>query len=161
MNKDLKSIEWKPLIIAIVIPLAVGGAAAIITRGGFDDYGALHRPPLSPPAWLFPVVWTLLYILMGIGSYLVYVSDKYPCRVERALTVYAVQLVMNFCWTLLFFSLRLYSAAFVWLVLLWLAIAWTALLFRYISRTAAGLLLPYLLWTAFAGYLNLGVSILN
>ena len=63
MNKDLKSIEWKPLIIAIAIPLAVGGAAAIITHGGFDDYGALHRPPLSPPAWLFPVVWTLLYLL--------------------------------------------------------------------------------------------------
>lgn len=161
MNRKLKNIQWKPLIIAAVIPLAVGGAAALIVNGGFRDFETLNKPPLSPPAWAFPAAWTVLYVLMGIASYLVYVSDKYPGRIERALTVYAVQLVMNFCWTLIFFNLRLYLAAFIWLVLLWLAIVWTALLFRYISKTAGRLMLPYLAWVAFAGYLNMGVYILN
>lgn len=111
--------EWKKLIISILIPLAVGGAAALIANGSFKDFEALNKPPLAPPAWAFPAAWTLLYILMGIAAYLVYCSEKYPGRIERALTFYAVQLFMNFCWTLIFFNLRLYLAAFIWLVLLW------------------------------------------
>ena len=153
--------EWKKLIISILIPLAVGGAAALIANGGFKDFEALNKPPLAPPAWAFPVAWTLLYILMGIASYLVYVSEKYPGRIERALTFYAVQLFMNFCWTLIFFNLKFYLAAFVWLVLLWVAIVCTALLFRFISKPAGWLMLPYLMWVTFAGYLNMGVYILN
>lgn len=153
--------EWKKLIISILIPLAVGGAAALIANGSFKDFEALNKPPLAPPAWAFPAAWTLLYILMGIAAYLVYCSEKYPGRIERALTFYAVQLFMNFCWTLIFFNLKLYLAAFIWLVLLWGAIAGTALLFRFISKPAGWLMLPYLAWVAFAGYLNLGVYILN
>ena len=153
--------EWKKLIVSILIPLAVGGAAALIANGSFKDFEALNKPPLAPPAWAFPAAWTLLYILMGIAAYLVYCSEKYPGRIERALTFYAVQLFMNFCWTLIFFNLKLYLAAFIWLVLLWGAIAGTALLFRFISKPAGWLMLPYLAWVAFAGYLNLGVYILN
>ena len=153
--------DWKKLIISILIPLAVGGAAALIANGSFKDFEALNKPPLAPPAWAFPAAWTLLYILMGIAAYLVYCSEKYPGRIERALTFYAVQLFMNFCWTLIFFNLKLYLAAFIWLVLLWGAIAGTALLFRFISKPAGWLMLPYLAWVAFAGYLNLGVYILN
>ena len=153
--------EWKKLIISILIPLAVGGAAALIANGSFKDFEALNKPPLAPPAWAFPAAWTLLYILMGIAAYLVYCSEKYPGRIERALTFYAVQLFMNFCWTLIFFNLKLYLAAFIWLVLLWGAIAGTALLFRFISKPAGWLMLPYLAWVIFAGYLNLGVYILN
>lgn len=153
--------EWKKPIISILIPLAVGGAAALIANGSFKDFEALNKPPLAPPAWAFPAAWTLLYILMGIAAYLVYCSEKYPGRIERALTFYAVQLFMNFCWTLIFFNLRLYLAAFIWLVLLWGAIAGTALLFRFISKPAGWLMLPYLAWVTFAGYLNLGVYILN
>lgn len=153
--------EWKKLIISILIPLAVGGAAALIANGSFKDFEALNKPPLAPPAWAFPAAWTLLYILMGIAAYLVYCSEKYPGRIERALTFYAVQLFMNFCWTLIFFNLRLYLAAFIWLVLLWAAIAGTALLFRFISKLAGWLMLPYLAWVTFAGYLNLGAYILN
>lgn len=153
--------EWKKLIVSILIPLAVGGAAALIANGSFKDFEALNKPPLAPPAWAFPAAWTLLYILMGIAAYLVYCSEKYPGRIERALTFYAVQLFMNFCWTLIFFNLRLYLAAFIWLVLLWGAIAGTALLFRFISKPAGWLMLPYLAWVIFAGYLNLGVYILN
>lgn len=153
--------EWKKLIVSILIPLAVGGAAALIANGSFKDFEALNKPPLAPPAWAFPAAWTLLYILMGIAAYLVYCSEKYPGRIERALTFYAVQLFMNFCWTLIFFNLKLYLAAFIWLVLLWGAIAGTALLFRFISKAAGWLMLPYLAWVTFAGYLNLGVYILN
>ena len=153
--------EWKKLIVSILIPLAVGGAAALIANGSFKDFEALNKPPLAPPAWAFPAAWTLLYILMGIAAYLVYCSEKYPGRIERALTFYAVQLFMNFCWTLIFFNLKLYLAAFIWLVLLWATIAGTALLFRFISKPAGWLMLPYLAWVAFAGYLNLGVYILN
>lgn len=153
--------DWKKLIISILIPLAVGGAAALIANGSFKDFKALNKPPLAPPAWAFPAAWTLLYILMGIAAYLVYCSEKYPGRIERALTFYAVQLFMNFCWTLIFFNLKLYLAAFIWLVLLWGAIAGTALLFRFISKPAGWLMLPYLAWVTFAGYLNLGVYILN
>lgn len=153
--------DWKKLIISILIPLAVGGAAALIANGSFKDFEALNKPPLAPPAWAFPAAWTLLYILMGIAAYLVYCSEKYPGRIERALTFYAVQLFMNFCWTLIFFNLKLYLAAFIWLVLLWGTIAGTALLFRFISKPAGWLMLPYLAWVTFAGYLNLGVYILN
>lgn len=153
--------EWKKLIVSILIPLAVGGAAALIANGSFKDFEALNKPPLAPPAWAFPAAWTLLYILMGIAAYLVYCSEKYPGRIERALTFYAVQLFMNFCWTIIFFNLKLYLAAFIWLVLLWGAIAGTALLFRFISKPAGWLMLPYLAWVIFAGYLNLGVYILN
>ena len=153
--------DWKKLIISILIPLAVGGAAALIANGSFKDFETLNKPPLAPPAWAFPAAWTLLYILMGIAAYLVYSSEKYPGRIERALTFYAVQLFMNFCWTLIFFNLKLYLAAFIWLVLLWGAIAGTALLFRFISKPAGWLMLPYLAWVTFAGYLNLGVYILN
>ena len=153
--------EWKKLIVSILIPLAVGGAAALIANGSFKDFEALNKPPLAPPAWAFPAAWTLLYILMGIAAYLVYCSEKYPGRIERALTFYAVQPFMNFCWTLIFFNLKLYLAAFIWLVLLWGAIAGTALLFRFISKPAGWLMLPYLAWVTFAGYLNLGVYILN
>lgn len=153
--------EWKKLIVSILIPLAVGGAAALIANGSFKDFEELNKPPLAPPAWAFPAAWTLLYILMGIAAYLVYCSEKYPGRIERALTFYAVQLFMNFCWTLIFFNLRLYLAAFIWLVLLWGAITGTALLFRFISNPAGWLMLPYLAWVTFAGYLNLGVYILN
>ena len=161
MIRNFKSIRWKPLILSLAVPLAVGGAAALLTRGGFRDFGALRQPPLSPPAWVFPAAWTALYIIMGIASYLVALSGKYPSRVERALTLYAVQLAMNFCWPLIFFGLQLYLAAFVWLVLLTLLVCLTALRFRYISKLAGLLMLPYVAWLAFAGYLNMGVYLLN
>lgn len=151
-------IQWKKLILCIVLPLAVGGLSALLTRGGMETFGALNKPALSPPGWLFPVVWTLLYILMGIASYLVLTSGK-PNR--AALTVYALQLVFNFFWSIIFFGFGAYLFAFVWLVILWLLILVTMILFFRISETAGYLLLPYLLWVTFAGYLNLYIYILN
>ena len=150
----------RQLLICIAIPLAVGGLSAWLTRGSMDTFAALNKPPLSPPGWLFPVVWTILYILMGIASYLVLTSAK-PNRSRSALLVYGVQLFFNFFWPILFFSLKLYLSAFFWLVLLWLLILVTTVLFYKIAKPAGLLLVPYLLWVAFAGYLNLGIYLLN
>ena len=151
-------IQWKKLIVCIAIPLAVGAFAALLSRGGMDTFESLEKSPLSPPGWLFPVVWTLLYILMGIASYLVLTSGK---NYGTAITVYAVQLIVNFLWPIIFFNLELYLFAFVWLAALWLLILFTAVLFYRISAPAGYLMIPYLVWVTFAGYLNYSIYLLN
>ena len=151
-------IQWKKLIVCILIPLAVGGLSAFLSRTGMQTFASLDKPPLSPPGWLFPVAWTILYVLMGIASYLVLVSEHPD---SNALTAYAIQLIFNFFWSLIFFNLGQYLLAFVWLVVLWILILATILLFRKSSKTAAHLMIPYLLWVTFAGYLNLGIYLLN
>ena len=154
-------IKWKLLVPALLLPLAVGGLAALLTGSAMDSYSGVARPPLSPPGWVFPVAWTLLYILMDIASYIVASSSVSRERKERALCVYALQLAVNFAWPVIFFKLSAYGAAFFWLLLLLLLVLATELLFKHISKTAGKLLLPYLLWLLFALYLNLGVWILN
>lgn len=149
------------LLISIAIPLLGGALVSLSGRSGQAVFDTLNKPPLSPPAWVFPVVWTILYILMGIASYMIYTSDAEAAEKNKALSVYAAQLVFNFIWPTLFFGCRLYTLAFVWLVLLWLLILITSIRFERISKTASELLLPYLIWTAFAGYLNLATAILN
>ena len=151
-------IQWKKLISCLAIPLAAGGLSALLTRGSMESFEALNKPPLSPPGWLFPVVWTVLFVLMGIASYLAAVSGG-PNR--TALAVYGVQLLFNFVWPLLFFRLAQYLPAFIWLVILWVLILVTAVLFYRISKPAGYLMLPYLAWVAFAGYLNLAIFLLN
>lgn len=153
-------IQWKTLILCIAIPLGVGGLSALLTQNSMMAFDALTQPPLSPPAWLFPVVWSILYVLMGIASYLVVTSDK-PARSRTALTIYGLQLVFNFFWSIIFFRLEAYLLAFVWLVLLWILILLTTVLFYRIRKAAGYLMLPYLLWVTFAGYLNLGIYLLN
>lgn len=154
-------IRKKTLIISLAISLAVGGLSALITRNSMKVFETLNKPPLSPPGWLFPVVWTILYILMGAASYLIAVSDE-PQRVtDRALWVYGLQLVFNFFWPIFFFSLGMYLFSFFWLVILWILILLTAVRFHRINPVAGYLMIPYLIWVGFAGYLNLGVSWLN
>lgn len=152
-------IKWKPLIICLLIPLAVGGLSALLTMQSMEIYGNLNQPPLSPPGFLFPIVWAVLFILMGISSYLIYVSDNQ--NKKRALTIYAVQLFFNFVWSLIFFNMQAYLFAFIWLVILWLFIIAMIVSFWKISKPAALLQIPYLLWVTFAGYLNLGIFLLN
>ncbi len=154
-------IRWKPLLIAVAIPLAVGGLAALLTMNSMETFGRLNQPPLSPPAWLFPVVWTILYALMGVASYLVYVSHGPRRAVNAALTLYGIQLAVNFFWSLIFFSAGAYLAAFLWLLLLWGLILATLVRFYRLSPLAGYLLIPYLLWVSFAGYLNFGIYLLN
>ncbi len=153
--------KWRSLIVCLLLPVAVGALSALLSRSGMQAFSQLKQPPLSPPAWLFPVVWTILYLLMGLASWLVLTSGKPRGAVENALWWYGVQLAVNFFWSILFFRLKLYLTAFLWLVLLWVLILITLLQFRRLRPSAGWLLLPYLLWVTFAGYLNFGVWLLN
>lgn len=157
----MKGKNWKTLLLCLVIPLAASGIGALLAGGFSGSYEAMYKPLLSPPGWVFPVVWTLLYLLMGYASYLVYTSEASMPRKRRALTVYGVQLVINLLWPLFFFRLGWYTFAFIWLLLLIAAVLLCRMLFRYIEKRAGDLLLPYLIWLFFAAYLNLGVAILN
>lgn len=150
--------QWKTLVICIAIPLAVGVVSALLTRSGMMTFAELNKPALSPPAWMFPVVWTILYVLMGIASYLVATSKKPN---GAALITYGLQLVFNFFWSIIFFNLQAYLFAFVWLVILWVLILKTTVKFFKIDETAGILMIPYLLWVTFAGYLNLSIYLLN
>lgn len=155
------NLKIKQLIATIAIPLAVGALAAFLTKDAMRLFGMVRQPPLSPPAWVFPLVWTVLYALMGIASYLVWTSDASMSRKERALTFYAVNLAVNFLWPIFFFGMELYLFSFIWLLILWLLTVICSVLFRYISDSAGKLLIPYLAWVTFAAYLNLGVWLLN
>ena len=150
----------KALLIALAIPLAVGGLATLLS-GGMGDFRMLNQPPLSPPGWVFPVVWTVLYLLMGYSSYRVYTAGKPPAFTQRALKLYAAQLFFNFLWPIVFFSFAWYLGAFFVLLILWALILLTLRAFTVIDETAGDLLIPYILWVTFAGYLNLGVYFLN
>ena len=154
-------IKIKPLVVALALPLLTGGFASLLSRGRMDLFDTVQKPPLSPPAWLFPVAWTILYVLMGIASYRIYTARAEQYRINRALLLYGVQLAFNFFWTLIFFNLGAFTFAFVWLAALLALIVLTAARFAGIDRPAAFLLLPYILWVTFAGYLNLGIAILN
>ena len=156
MKRNLKA-----LLIALAIPLAVGGLSALITGGSMADYSNLVQPPLSPPGWVFPVVWSILYLLMGYASYRIYTSDAPREDIRKALTLYAAQLFVNFLWSPVFFGLKWYLAAFFVLIVMWVLIYLTLRAFSKIDERAADLLLPYILWVTFAGYLNLGVFFLN
>ena len=153
--------DWKKLLICIAIPLAVGGLSALLTGGAMADYGQLNKPPLSPPGWVFPVVWTILYVLMGEAAYRVLTSGADKEQIRKALIAYGVQLFLNFLWPLFFFGGQMYLTAFIILIALWIAILVTTRWFSQIDEIAGDLLLPYLLWVTFAGYLNLGVFLLN
>lgn len=153
-------IEWKKLLVCIAIPLAVGGVSALLTSGNMKLFEEINKPPLSPPGWLFPVVWTILYVLMGIALYLV-VTTRTRENKTPAIISFGVQLFFNFFWSIIFFNAQAYLFAFIWLLLLWVAIVFNIYFFNKINITSAKLLIPYLVWVTFAGYLNLGIYILN
>lgn len=149
----------KKFIFFLVLPLAVGALAGFLTKNSMMIYKDLNRPALSPPGWIFPIVWTILYLLMGLGSYLIAQSAS-PKRKE-ALRLYAIQLFLNFIWSLVFFNLQNYLLAFLILLLLWYFIIRMISAFRSVNQTAALMQIPYLLWVTFAGYLNLSIVLLN
>ena len=151
----------KDLILCLLVPLLTGALSAFLTRNAMEQFEQLNKPPLSPPGWLFPVVWTILYLMMGTASYLVRSSGGPRRAVDEALTLYGLQLVFNFLWTILFFNMGRYLFAFFWLVVLWVLILAAALRFYRLSKPAGYLMVPYLLWVAFAGYLNLGTYLIN
>ncbi|MGI6070587.1 MAG: TspO/MBR family protein [Blautia sp.] len=153
----MEKIQWKPLLVSLVISLGTGVIGGLLTFDSMKKYEGMYHPPLAPPGWVFPVVWTILYLLMGIAAYLVYLSDseeKYS-----ALRIYGVQLLVNMVWPLLFFRFEAYLLAFTWLILLWYLIKVTTKQFYQIDKTAGKLMVPYLLWVTFAGYLNLAIAV--
>lgn len=157
---------WR-IALSILVSLGGGLIISLFTRDAMMKFGALNQPPLSPPAWLFPVAWTILYTLMGLASYFIWkkgfgsrkVADKKASR--TALVIYAVQLVFNFVWTPFFFVLDWFWFAFGWLIAMWVLILALVIITYKISKPAFWMLLPYLLWCTFAAYLNCGVAILN
>ncbi|MBQ8301531.1 MAG: tryptophan-rich sensory protein [Clostridia bacterium] len=152
----------KPYVIAIAIALAVGGLSALFTKNNMDVYERINRPMLAPPMIVFPIVWSVLFILMGIGSAIVYLNRyKDFDTASSALKIYAFQLVVNFFWSIIFFNLQAYLFAFIWLIVLWILILLMIIQFYKISPLAAYLQIPYLLWVTFAGYLTFMIYLLN
>ena len=151
----------KALSISIAIALGMGALGGLAARSGMATLAALYRPPLTPPGWVFPVVWTALYIAMGVASYLIATCDAPQESRRMALGAYGATLVLSALWPALFFALGLRLAAFIELMLLWLALRFTLLQFHILRKSAAHWLFPTLLWTTFAGYLNLGIWLLN
>ena len=149
----------KPYIFSILLALTVGGLSALATAKNMNVYEKINTPPLSPPGWLFPVVWTILYVLMGISAAIIFTSNA-PKK-DDALFVYAISLVLNFSWSIFFFNLQSFIVCFIILVALWLSILITMIKYYKISKPAAWLQLPYLIWVTFAGYLNLAIILLN
>ena len=157
----MKRQAWKTYALGILLAEAVGALAGFLTREGTRLYAeAVVKPPLSPPAIVFPIAWGILYALMGIGAARVYRTPDSAPR-TKGLRLFTLQLAFNFFWSILFFNLKAFGFAFVWLVILWALILMMTLAFRETDRLAALLQIPYLLWVAFAGYLNLGVWLLN
>lgn len=151
----------KLLIKSIALPLLVGLISGLLTRNAMQDFQTLVKPPLAPPGWLFPVVWTILYTLMGISAYLIQTSSADPEVKSDALMIYRYQLIVNFLWPVLFFSFGWYLFAFAWILLLWGLVILMIWDFSKISKTAAYLNIPYLIWLTFAAYLNGAIWWLN
>ena len=152
---------WKPYVIWIILSEAVGGLSGWLTRDGTQVYMAeVVKPPLSPPSAVFPVVWAVLFALMGIGAARISLAPASYAR-SVSLRLFLVQLGFNLLWSVIFFNLQRYGFALIWLAALWVLILWMILSFRRVDQPAAWLQVPYLLWVSFAAYLNLGVWILN
>ena len=151
------------LIIAILIPLIIGGISAFITKDSTAMFKTINKPPLSPPSWIFPVAWTILYILMGLASYYIYEEKFYTNKKDRHdwFTIYIIQLIFNFFWSIIFFNMKQYVFSFVWLIIMLILIILLVINARKINIRSYYLLLPYLLWVIFAGYLNFGIALLN
>ncbi len=161
-NKKSKIVK---IVLCMLFPLVVGIISSLLTGDAMSQFGEFNQPPLSPPGWLFPVAWTILYLLMGLASYFILeaqseVKEKKSAR-RQALFFYLSQLVFNFVWSILFFKLQAHGIAFIWLIVMWVLIVLTMQRAFKVSKIACILLVPYILWCTFAGYLNLMIAILN
>ena len=148
--------------IAIAIPLAVGGLSAFITRNSMGIYDKINQPFLAPPSWLFPVVWTILYILMGVSTGLIYRDKNSSTEDKRkAFVLYGLNLFLNFFWSIIFFNFGAFFIAFLWLMLMIFVIVKMITAFNKVSPTAAYLQVPYIMWCCFASYLTASIWLMN
>ena len=157
----MKKIRIGTLIGTIALPLLVGILSSSLSSKGMLAYKDMNKPPLSPPSWLFPIAWTILYIMMGLATYFIVVSNTNDYVKMTPLRLYGIQLIMNFMWSIIFFNWDMYLFAFIWLIVMWALVIVCAIQFFFIDKTAAYLLIPYILWLTFAAYLNLGTYVLN
>lgn len=154
-------INYKELLKNLAIPLLVGFASGLLTRGGVESFSQTAvKPIFMPPDWLFPVAWTILYILMGISAYIVQTQGD-PSQTRAARVLYLVQLFFNFCWSFIFFTFEAYLFAFIWIIVLWVLIIATTIEFSKTSKVAAYLMIPYIIWVTFAAVLNFSIFLLN
>ncbi|WP_315070935.1 TspO/MBR family protein [uncultured Clostridium sp.] len=157
-----KKVKIIPLIISIGLPLLIGGVSSLIIPNMNSIYQSLNKPFFAPPSIIFPIVWTILYILMGIASYMVYIKKSKTVDVSSAIFVYLIQLLLNFLWTIIFFGFKLYGLAFLELLILIIFVILTIKRFYdKAGKKAALLMLPYLIWLIYAAVLNFFIWMLN
>ena len=166
--KNKKKNTFSHIVVAIcfiIFPLIIGFTSSLLTGDAMMSFGSLNQPPFAPPAWLFPVAWTILYLLMGVASYLIYrlnPKNRSEIRLKKAeLVIYSIQLTFNFLWTILFFRFGLRYFAFGWLLAMWAMILTLVIMAFKNCKAAAWCLIPYLLWSTFAACLNIAVAVLN
>ena len=153
--------KWKIYAFWIALSEVVGIISGLLIRNGVEIYGlTVNKPPLSPPDWVFPVVWTILYALMGISAARVWLAEDSREK-SRSISLFIAQLAVNFFWPLFFFNLQAYGFALLWLILLWVLVFLLIFNTRRVDMLASWLLIPYLIWLTFAIYLNFGVYLLN
>lgn len=155
----MKKFSLTDLLIFIVSTELAGAFSALLSGDFSSFYTEITRPPLSPPAWVFPIVWAVLYALMGISAYIIYRSNNY--KYKNALKIYIIQLAVNFSWSIIFFRFRLLNFAAVIAVLLALLAGIMIYMFLKIKKSAGLINIPYLIWSIFAAYLAIGTAVLN
>ena len=151
--------ENRSLIISILIPMTLGLLVGLLTRNGINNLDNLVLPTLQPPGYLFAIIWPILYLLMGISSYLV--SKTYSCYSNTCLVIYYVQLIVNLLWPIIFFVLDLRLFALIFIIILIILVLYMIWCFLGVNKKAAYLQIPYLVWLLFATYLNYSIYILN
>ena len=157
----MKNGKWKTYLFWILLCEAVGILAGLLTADGTQVYHmTVNKPALTPPGIVFPIVWTILYALMGIGAARIHLAPETKVQ-KRGISLFVAQLIVNFFWPLFFFNLQAYGFSFFWLLLLWGLVLGMIVSFYKTDKLAALLQIPYLIWLTFAAYLNLGVWILN
>jgi tryptophan-rich sensory protein len=161
MNKAINKTNFLALFIALATPLLLGFLSGIVTKDSIPLwFNQLNKPWFNPPSWLFGPVWTILYIMMGYSSYLIYLHlpDR---QAKKGIMIYSVQLFLNFMWSILFFGLRNPKLALMEIMLMWIAIVITIFYFSKTSKRASWLLVPYISWVSFATILNYFMYQLN
>lgn len=157
----IRAFNLKRFLTSMAYPVGGGILSAILTGGSMKSYADMAKPALSPPGWIFPVVWTILYILMGISLYIVRESAVPLSNKRDAVRMFAIQLILNILWPIWFFSFRLCGFAAVWLAVLIAAVVLMIKSFSKINRIAAYIQIPYLIWCLFALYLNIGICVVG
>lgn len=154
--------NWLKLLISLALPLAVGAIAGLFTQPEIDSwYKSIQKPSWQPPNSWFGPVWTTLYALMGFAFFLVWKADASPSVKRPAITLYLLQLALNFLWSFIFFNQHQIGWALVDIIALWVLILLTIFAFARISKLAAWLLVPYISWVSFASILNFAIFQLN